>query len=164
MANWCWVSQTRSPQRIVSPKSQLSHTLPQVIVLQDIECRELVRVHALHAQDLYARSGEAALRCLWRSLHEQHHRRGLYGTIDGLPYFIGKQADLRGRQKAWGKLCGGEDTGGPQGRARSLDTLENACMKKKRFPYDRKCCPRKHLDGLLVLLSEACGGKWFTNA
>ena len=65
-------------------------TLPQIIILQHIERCELMRIHALHAQNLYTRSREPALWSLGCTLHKQYHRRRSYSAIDRLPCLIGE--------------------------------------------------------------------------
>lgn len=77
-----------------------SRTCPQLLILEHIERCELVRVHTLHTQDLYARPREPTLWCLWSALHEQHNRRRSNGAIDGTADLIGETSGLEGCEEA----------------------------------------------------------------
>jgi hypothetical protein len=66
--------------------------LPQSLILQNVERRELPRIHALQAQDLDAGPREPALRRLGRAFHEQHHGRRGHGFVDGEAGLGGEEA------------------------------------------------------------------------
>jgi hypothetical protein len=104
-------------------------TCPQILVLKHIERCKLVRVYALHAQNLYARPRESALWCLWGSLHEQHDGRGGDCLVDGAANFIGEASDLEGCEEArsWGGANGGCACGGTEG----LQTISLLCAGEK---------------------------------
>lgn len=61
---------------------EFQRTRSKVLILQHIECSELLRVDALQAEDLDRGARETALRRLRRALHEQHHGRRGDGLVD----------------------------------------------------------------------------------
>lgn len=63
-------------------------TLSQLLILQDIERRKLLGVHALQAQDLDRRPGKAALRLLRGALHEKHNGGRSYCLVDDLACLV----------------------------------------------------------------------------
>lgn len=73
---------TIASQRIAYPSVRESLTSPKLLILQHIECRELLRVDALQTEDLNGGARETALRCLGGTLHEQHHGRRGDGLVD----------------------------------------------------------------------------------
>lgn len=98
-----------SSRHLFNPQSlqrelRRSRTCAQLLVFEHVECCELVWIDTLHAQNLYACPRETALRCLWRSLHEQDDGRGGDGAVDCAANFIGEAADLEGCKEAcaWG--------------------------------------------------------------
>lgn len=55
------------------PVGVLLDTLAQLGILEDVEGSEFIGVDALEAEDLDGGARKAALRCLGRSLHEEHN-------------------------------------------------------------------------------------------
>jgi hypothetical protein len=118
------------PDLIATAGAAEERTSPQFLILKHVECRELVRIHTLHAQDLYTRAREPALWCLRGALHEQHHGRGGDCAIDGAADLIREAADLERCEEAgaWG---GGADgccaRGGAEGLVQSSAFLLAGC-------------------------------------
>ena len=94
--------------------------MTQLGVLQDIESDKLLRVHALEAEDLDARTGKAALGRLGGSLHEEHDRRRGDSLVDCGLGLGGQEAGVEdgGEGKGWG--ADGVQRRGPRDRAEGL--------------------------------------------
>lgn len=70
--------------------------MPKVLILQNVESSELLRVDALQTEDLDGRARETTLRRLGRALHEQHDGRGGDGLVDGGAHFGRQEGLLKG--------------------------------------------------------------------
>lgn len=70
------------------PIAVLLDALPQLWVLQHVVCRKFLWINALQSKHLDGRSREAALRRLWRTLHEHDNGVRSDGLVDsGLGLF-----------------------------------------------------------------------------
>jgi len=100
----------------VCGRESCQRTCPQLLILQHIERCELVRVHTLHTQNLYARPRKPTLRRLRGTLHEQHHWRRSDGAVNCAADLIREASSLEGCEEAcaWegargaGAGCGAE--------------------------------------------------------
>jgi len=80
------------------------HTRPQPVVLKHVKRTELLRIHALQAQDLDARARKPALRRFRRAFHKQHHGRRRDGRGDGGARF---RREVPAQDRAAGGACAG---------------------------------------------------------
>ncbi len=76
-------------------------TCSQLLVLQHVECGKLLGVDALHAENLDARAGEAALRRLRCSFHEENHGGGPDGLGDCASGLVGQETAVGEGLKPW---------------------------------------------------------------
>ena len=79
---------------IVHSPWKIPHTRSKLLILEHVERGELLRVDALEAENLDCGAREATLRCLGRSLHEQHDGRGGDGLVDRCADFGGQEGLL----------------------------------------------------------------------